>query len=116
MYTDQTALVNSYGQDEIIQLTDRALDQTNTIDTTILNAKIEDAENEINQYLVCCFDLKSSAIVYQSSLGYACCHVLFQRWFSLRSLHSPVGVTADRQRIPYTAASGSQSLAMNFLK
>lgn len=66
MYANETDLVNRYGQAEIVQLTDRATTQANVIDTVLLEAKIEDAENEINKFLSCCFDMRQIWELYDS--------------------------------------------------
>lgn len=57
-YATQTDLTDRYGTDEIIQLTDRGPTQTNAIVTSLLDAKIADAENEINKKISCCWDIK----------------------------------------------------------
>jgi len=64
MYAVQADLVARYGEQEVVQLTDRSLDQQNVINTTILEAKLADAINEINKYLSCCFDMKQIKKVY----------------------------------------------------
>ena len=53
-FIDQTDMTNRYGEKEIIGLTDRAPTQTGSIDSTILNAKIDDAEAEMLKYVLCC--------------------------------------------------------------
>lgn len=64
MYADQQDMVDRFGEQEIIQLTDRSLTQSNSIDVTLLEAKIADAVSEINLELSCCFDLKKVKKVY----------------------------------------------------
>ena len=69
MYAVIADLVASYGEREIIQLSDRATTQTNTINNDLVNAKILDAENEINKYLICCFDMKKIKKVYDDGFN-----------------------------------------------
>lgn len=52
-------MVDRFGSEEMIQLTDRATIQTNAINTTILQSKMDDAEAELNVVLACCFDIKN---------------------------------------------------------
>ena len=48
-YCTQQDLINRFGEQELIQLTDR--DVVGAIDTTVLNQAIADADAEINSYL-----------------------------------------------------------------
>lgn len=48
-YTTQQDMVDRFGQVELLQLTDR--DNTGSIDTTVLNRALEDADTEINGHL-----------------------------------------------------------------
>lgn len=48
-YTTEQDMVDRFGQDELIQLTDRS--NTGAIDTTVLDDAIADAGNEIDSYL-----------------------------------------------------------------
>jgi len=57
-------MVDRFGQEEMIQLTDRATIQTNAINTTLLQAKMDDAEAELKAMLSCCYDLKVIAQIY----------------------------------------------------
>ena len=49
MYADKQAMIDRYGNDELIQLTDRAM--AGVIDDTVLDRALEDADGEINGYL-----------------------------------------------------------------
>jgi len=51
MYCTQQNLIDRFGQLEIIQLTDRSTPPAGTINATVLNKAISDAEAEINSYL-----------------------------------------------------------------
>lgn len=51
MYCTQQNLIDRFGQTEIIQLTDRAIPPAGTINTTVLEQAISDADAEINSYL-----------------------------------------------------------------
>jgi len=50
-YTTQQDLVDRYGEEELIDLTDRAKPPIGAIDTAVLDAKIADADNLIDSYL-----------------------------------------------------------------
>lgn len=50
-YCTQQNLVDRFNQLELIQLTDRANPPAGTINTTVLNQAIADADAEINSYL-----------------------------------------------------------------
>jgi len=51
MYCTQQNLIDRFGQLEIIQLTDRSTPPAGTINATVLNQAIGDADAEINSYL-----------------------------------------------------------------
>lgn len=51
MYCTQANLTDRFSEREIIQLTDRSTPPAGTINTTVLNQAIADAEAEINSYL-----------------------------------------------------------------
>lgn len=52
-------MVDRFGVDEIIQLSDRGKVQTNAIDTTIVQSKLDDACAEMNLILSCCYSVKN---------------------------------------------------------
>jgi len=49
-YCDLAAMIKRFGEEELIQLTDR--DNLGSVDTTVLDAAIGDADAEIDGYLV----------------------------------------------------------------
>lgn len=49
VYTTQAELIQRYGENELKELTDR--DNSGSIDSTVVDKAIADAENEINSYL-----------------------------------------------------------------
>ncbi|WP_026601684.1 gp436 family protein [Methylomonas sp. 11b] len=51
MYCTQQNLIDRFGQPELIQLTNKADAAATTINTTVLNAAIADADAEIDGYL-----------------------------------------------------------------
>lgn len=51
VYAQVADLVSRYGQAEIVQLTDRATPPTGTIDTTVAERALSDADAEIDAYL-----------------------------------------------------------------
>jgi len=63
-FINQTKMENTYGQLEIIRLTDRTQPLTGAVNVAVLNANIDDAEAEIMTALGCCFDAKAIYQVY----------------------------------------------------
>ncbi len=50
-YASKQEMIDRFGLDELIQLTDRATPPTGAIDDVVLNAALADADDEINGYL-----------------------------------------------------------------
>lgn len=59
-YATQQDLVDRFGSDELIQLTDRA--NTGTIDSTVVSRALTDADAEINGYLATQYTLPLSSV------------------------------------------------------
>jgi len=57
-------MIDRFGEEEMIQLTDRATIQTNAINAVLLQAKMDDAEAELNVVLMCCYNLKLINQIY----------------------------------------------------
>lgn len=58
-YTTEQELIDRYGEDEILQLSDR--DQSGSIDSDVVVKAITDADNEINSYLAARYTLPLTA-------------------------------------------------------
>ena len=54
MYATKQDMIDRYGEDEVIQLTDRSM--LGVIDDTVLNHALKDADGEINGYLASRYD------------------------------------------------------------
>jgi len=50
-------LIDRFGQKEIIQLSDRSNPKTNAVNTTLVQAKIDDGCAEMDLILSCCYDI-----------------------------------------------------------
>jgi len=61
-YASKQALIDRYGEDELIQLTDRAIPSTGAIDDAVLNAALDEADAEINGYLQSRYALPLSTV------------------------------------------------------
>lgn len=57
-------MIDRFGEEEMIQLTDRTEIQTNTINSVLLQAKMDDAEAELNVVLACCYSVKDIQAIY----------------------------------------------------
>jgi phage gp36-like protein len=60
MYCTQADLVKRYGEDEILELTDRA--RSGLIDAAIVASAISDAKNEIDSYLATRYELPLASV------------------------------------------------------
>ena len=61
-YCTQQDMIDRFGNDTVVELTDRAIPPTNTIDTTVLDRAIEDATSFINGFLQSRYTLPLSSI------------------------------------------------------
>lgn len=66
MYATKQDMIDRFGENEIIQLTDRLTAQGNVVFDTLLDAKLDDACAELNVILSCCYDLRTIKAVYDS--------------------------------------------------
>lgn len=69
-YASQQNLIDRFGEDELIQLTDR--EGLGVIDSTVVDRALADADGEINGYLASKYTLPLSSIVPQILEAYAC--------------------------------------------
>ncbi|HQK38771.1 MAG TPA: DUF1320 family protein [Flavobacterium alvei] len=60
-------MVNTYGEKEMINLTDRNNPKTGTVNTVVMEANIDDAEAEIITKLGCCFSISAILEIYAAS-------------------------------------------------
>lgn len=60
-------MIDTYGSREMIQLTDRAIPKTGTVNETLMDANIDDAEAEIITQLGCCFSIADILAVYSDA-------------------------------------------------
>lgn len=67
LFIDKQDMIDTYGEKEMIQLTDRNNPKTGTVNETVMNANIDDAEAEIIAPLGCCFSIKSILDIYAAS-------------------------------------------------
>jgi len=51
MYASKQDMIDRFGEDELIALTDRSTPPAGVIDDVVLNAALADADDEINSYL-----------------------------------------------------------------
>ena len=68
MYATIQDMIDRFGEEEMIQLTDRAETQTNSINTVLLQAKLDDACHELNVMLSCCYDIRSLKVIVDTPL------------------------------------------------
>jgi len=66
-YATRQGMIDRFGEDELIQLTDRATPTTDMIDDTVLNAALNDADSEINSYIQARYPLPLASIPLQIS-------------------------------------------------
>ena len=66
MYATVADMINRYGEEELIQTTDKSETQTNAIVTARIQAAIDGAEAELNLILSCCYNLKTIKTVYDN--------------------------------------------------
>lgn len=67
LFIDKQDMIDTYGEREMIQLTDRNNPKTGTVNDTVMDANIDDAEAEVIAPLGCCFSIKSILDVYADS-------------------------------------------------
>ncbi len=61
-YASKQEMIDRFGSDELIQLTDRATPPAGVIDDTVLNAALADADDEINGYLQAKYTLPLASV------------------------------------------------------
>jgi len=61
-YASKQDMIDRFGNDELIQLTDRATPPTGVIDDVVLNAAIADSDDEINSYLQARYSLPLATV------------------------------------------------------
>lgn len=67
LFIDAQDMIDTYGAREMIQLTDRVQPKTGNVNTTLMNANIDDAEAEIIAPLGCCFSIADILDVYAAN-------------------------------------------------
>ena len=70
-YCTQQDMIDRYGDEELIQLTDRS--QSNVIDTTVLTAAIDDATGTVDAYLGARYTLPLASV--PAALKRICCDI-----------------------------------------
>lgn len=61
-YASKQDMIDRFGMDELIQLTDRATPPAGVIDDVVLNAALADADDEINGYLQAKYTLPLASV------------------------------------------------------
>ena len=66
-YATRQEMIDRFGEDELIQLTDRAAPPTDMINDTVLDAALNDADAEINGYIQARYPLPLTSVPLQIS-------------------------------------------------
>ena len=66
-YATRQGMIDRFGEEELIQLTDRATPPTDMIDDAVLDAALNDADAEINGYIQARYPLPLASVPLQIS-------------------------------------------------
>lgn len=109
MYASKQNLIERYGSEELLQLTDRA--NTGSIDDTVITRALADADAEINGYLATRYTLPLSPL--PAALEKLACDIARYRLYEDRVTETVAQRYKDAIRFLQEVASGKVTLGID---